>query len=704
MAKNASKIAPDDANGTSANVEAVIATTFVSILLVLVIPLPTFILDLLLATNIAISLAVLLTAFYAERPLDFAVFPGLLLITTLFRLSLNVASTRLILSEAKAGALIQAFGDFVVAGNYVVGTIIFLVLVIINFVVITKGSGRIAEVAARFTLDALPGKQMAIDADLNAGLIDDDTARTRRDEVGREADFYGAMDGASKFVRGDAIAGLVITAINIVGGLIVGIAQLGLGAGEAASTFVLLSIGDGLVSQIPALLISTAAGIIVSRASGSTNLATDFKMQLFSRPYPLLITGGFLGMLGLVPGLPITPFWLLAGGLIILGRRRLKAESVEADEEAAAAKAKAAADAEPEKEDKPSDLLLVDPLELEIGYALIPIVDPNQSGDLLERVRLLRQQLAMELGIVVPPIRIRDNVSLGSNKYVIKLKGNPIAEGEVLPNYHLALIPEGSGSVPPGIEVKDPTFGLPAIWVSQRHLPDAERAGLSLVEAPAVVTTHLLEILRKSAYQLLDRQEVKKLIDKVQETAPALVEELVPEQLSLGSVQKVLKRLLRESIPIRDLISILEALADNIPNTKNIDVLTEYVRAALAPTITRQFADPDGIVRALVLEPGVEQELLGRAKTGELQAGTLGLPPQRAEALVESVRRYAREMLAEGHTPVLLASPVLRPTLFGFLAPMIQEIVVLSYHDLLSDVQVDIVGQVSFERIEAVAA
>ncbi|NNE69667.1 MAG: flagellar biosynthesis protein FlhA [Rhodothermales bacterium] len=677
------------------------ASTLVSILLVLVIPLPTFILDLLLATNIAISLAVLLTAFYAERPLDFAVFPGLLLITTLFRLSLNVASTRLILSEAKAGALIQAFGDFVVAGNYVVGTIIFLVLVIINFVVITKGSGRIAEVAARFTLDALPGKQMAIDADLNAGLIDDDTARTRRDEVGREADFYGAMDGASKFVRGDAIAGLVITAINIIGGLIVGIAQLGLGAGEAASTFVLLSIGDGLVSQIPALLISTAAGIIVSRASGSTNLATDFREQLFNRPYPLLITAGFLAVLGVMPGLPLIPFWLLAAGLFAIGRARLKDQEDEAAQETATANAAAE---EPEKEDKPSDLLLVDPLELEIGYALIPIVDPNQAGDLLERVRLLRQQLAMELGIVVPPIRIRDNVSLGSNKYVIKLKGNPIAEGEVLPNYHLALVPEGTGTLPPGIEVTDPTFGLPAIWISERHLPDAERMGLSLVEAPAVVTTHLLEILRKSAYQLLDRQEVRKLIDKVQETAPALVEELVPEQLSLGSVQKVLKRLLRESIPIRDLITILEALADNITATKNIDVLTEYVRAALAPTITRQFADPDGIVRALVLEPSAEQELLARAKTGELQAGTLGLPPQRAESLIHSARGYAREMLAEGHTPILLASPVLRPTLFAFLAPMIQEIVVLSYHDLLSDVQVDIVGQVVFAEAEAVAA
>ncbi len=701
MADTNPQIAIADATDSSVQIEALIATSVVCILLILVIPLPTFILDLLLATNIALSLSVLLTAFYAERPLEFAVFPGLLLITTLFRLSLNVASTRLILSEGDAGQLIEAFGNFVVAGNYVVGTIIFLVLVIINFIVITKGSGRIAEVAARFTLDALPGKQMAIDADLNAGLIDDDTARTRRDEVGREADFYGAMDGASKFVRGDAIASLIITAINIIGGLIIGIVQRGMAADDAASTFVLLSIGDGLVSQIPALLISTAAGIIVSRASGSANLATEFRLQLFRRPYPLLITGGFLTILGLVPGLPLTPFWALAAGALYIGKKKLDEEKAD---RAAKARQEATPEQEPEKEEKPSDLLLVDPLELEIGYALIPIVDPNQSGDLLERVRLLRQQLAMELGIVVPPIRIRDNVALGSNRYVIKLRGNPIAEGEVLPGYHLALLPDNPGKLPPGIEVKDPTFDLPAIWVSERHLAEAERLGLAVVEAPAVVTTHLLEILRKSAYLLLDRQEVKKLIDKVQETAPALVEELVPDQLTVGSIQKVLKRLLRESIPIRDLITILEALADNVAMTTNIEVLTEYVRAALSPTITRQFSDDNGMVKALVLDPAVEQELLARAKSGELQAGTLGLPASRAESIVTSAKSFAREMLAEGDTPVLLASPVLRPTLFSFLAPMIPEIVVLSYHDLMADAQVDIVGQVTSDLPEAVAA
>ncbi|QXD17144.1 flagellar biosynthesis protein FlhA [Rhodocaloribacter litoris] len=656
----------------------------------MVVPLPSFMLDLLLATNIAISLAILLTAFYAVRPLEFAIFPGLLLMTTLFRLSLNVASTRLILSEADAGALIQAFGQFVVSGNYVVGTIIFLVLVIINFVVITKGSGRIAEVAARFTLDALPGKQMAIDADLNAGLIDEQEARRRREDIGREADFYGAMDGASKFVRGDAIAGLVITAINIVGGLVIGVTQHEMTFGEAAGTFTLLSIGDGLVSQIPALLISTAAGIIVSRASDEANLAQDFKGQLFRKPHPIFITAGFLLLLGLVPGLPLFPFWLLAGMTVLVGRARLQSVRQEAQE--AARRAEAAA-AEEEPPEEPADLLLVDPLELEIGYALIPIVDPNQRGDLLERVKLLRQQVALELGIVVPPVRIRDNVTLPPNRYVIKLRGNPIAEGEILPGYHLALLGDESMPPPPGVRVQDPTFGLPAVWIAERNLPEAERQGLTVVEAPAVVTTHLLEVLRKHAYQLLDRQEVKKLIDKVKEKTPALVEELVPNLLSLGAIQKVLKRLLQERIPVRDLVTILEALADHAPGTKNIDVLTEYARAALAPTITRQFTGDDGSIHVFVLDPHLEQHLLDKARNGELNPNTLGLEPQRAEKLIQDADRLVKQLIGDGRPPVLLTSPVIRPTLFNFFSPMVPDLAVLSYNDLVSDAQVEVKGQ-----------
>ena len=663
------------------------------VLFVMVVPLPGFLLDLLLATNIAVSLAILLTAFYAERPLDFGIFPGLLLVTTLFRLSLNVASTRLILGEAKAGQLIEAFGQFVVSGNYVVGAIVFLVLVIINFVVITKGSGRIAEVGARFTLDALPGKQMAIDADLNAGLIDEAEAKKRRSEVSREADFYGAMDGASKFVRGDAMAGLVITAINIIGGLIIGVAQYGMGPGEAAATFTLLSIGDGLVSQIPALLISTAAGLIVSRASGEGNLSADTKAQLFGKPEALYVTAGFMALLGVLPGLPIAPFWMIAGGL---GFMAVKRAGVLADQDEADAQPAPVA---PASEPEPSDLLLVDELELEIGYGLIPMVDPDQGGDLLDRISMLRRQLATEMGVVVPPVRIRDNVELGANAYVVKLRGNAVADAEALPGYHLALLLDTSGGgddeVPPGIRTTDPTFGLDAVWVAERSLPEAERLGLATVEAPAVIATHLLETLRKHAHALLTRQGTRELLDKVQESAPALVSELVPDLLSVGGVQRVLKKLLLERVPIRDLVLILEALADRAPSTKNTDVLTEFARAALAPTLTRHFAGPDGRLHVAVLDPTLEQHLLNKAESGELNPTTLGLDPAQAVRLQTEAEAQLAPLIAAGHPPVLLTSPVLRATVFGFLDPVLADVAVLSYQDLVPDAAVDVDGQIS---------
>jgi len=659
----------------------------------MVVPLPTYLLDLFLATDIALSLGVLLTAFYAKRPLEFAIFPGLLLTTTLLRLSLNVASTRLILGSAEAGSLINAFGEFVVAGNYVVGAIIFLVLVIINFVVITKGTERISEVAARFTLDAMPGKQMAIDADLNSGLIDEEEARQRRDEVTREADFYGAMDGASKFVRGEAIAAILITAINVVGGLIIGVTQQEMGIGEAAGTFTLLSIGDGLVSQIPALLVSTAAGIIVSRASGDEgSLASEMKGQLLDKPPPLLITAIFLAIMGFVPGLPMIPFWLLSGGVFLLWYFR--SQEKQAEEEAEADR-REAEEAEDEEEENPSDLLLVDPLELEIGYGLISLVDPDQGGDLLERVKMLRKQLAEELGIVIPPVRIRDNVDMDSNSYVIKLRGNPIGEGDVMPGYKLALLPDDVDEVPSGIEVEDPTFGLPAVWVAERNLSEAERMGLTVIEPPAVISTHLLEELRKNAYRLLDRQEVREMLDKVEETAPALVDELVPDLLSLGSIRKVLQRLLEERVPIRDLVTILETLADHAPQTQTVEVLTEHCRAALAPTITREFSGPEDRIKAFVLDPALEQHLLEMAERGDLDANTLGLQPERADALVEAVDETAKQLISNDRAPVLLISPVLRATVYRFLEPMVSDITVLSYNDLTPDAPVDVVDQVS---------
>lgn len=673
--------------------EVFIAGAVVAVLFVMVVPLPSYLLDLFLATDIALSLGVLLTAFYASRPLDFAIFPGLLLTTTLFRLSLNVASTRLILGSAEAGSLIDAFGEFVVAGNYVVGGIIFLVLVIINFVVITKGTERISEVAARFTLDAMPGKQMAIDADLNAGLIDEQEAKKRREEVTQEADFYGAMDGASKFVKGEAIAGILITGINVVAGLIIGVTQQQMALPEAAGTFTLLSIGDGLVSQIPALLVSTAAGIIVSRASGEDDsLAREMKGQLLDKSSPLLITSVFLAIMGLVPGLPMIPFWMLGSGVGVLWYFRSQEEQAEAEAEAARREAEKE---EAEEEEKPSDLLLVDPLELEIGYGLISLVDPDQGGDLLERVKTLRKQLAQELGIVIPPVRIRDNVDMGSNEYVVKLRGDPIGEGEVMPGYQLALLPDEAEEVPSGIRVEDPTFGLPAVWVAERNLEEAEQMGLTVIEPPAVITTHLLEELRKNAYRLLDRQKVQEMLDKVKETAPALVDELVPDLLSLGSIRKVLQRLLKERVPIRDLVTILEALADHAPQTQTVEVLTEHCRAALSPTITREFSGPEGRIKAFVFDPALEQHLLERAETGNLGASTLGLQPERAEALVDAVEKKVKHLIGNDRAPVLLTSPVIRATVYEFLDPMLSDITVLSYNDLTPDAPVDIVNQVS---------
>lgn len=689
MAPQASPISNTDLLGKLKGGQTAVAAVVVTILLVMVVPLPGYVLDMLLVTNIGISLAVLLTAFYANRPLEFAIFPGLLLVTTLFRLALNIASTRLILGYGEAGALISAFGNIVVAGNYVVGFIVFIVLVIINFVVITKGSGRIAEVGARFTLDAMPGKQMAIDADLNAGLLDEKEARKRRDEVTREADFYGAMDGASKFVRGDAIAGLVITAINIVGGLVVGMLQFGMSFDQAAQNFVLLSIGDGLVSQIPALLVSTAAGMIVTRASGGGDLSQDVKEQLLTRSQPILITSAFLFLIGLTPGLPLIPFWLLGGGLLYVGRGVAQNENQKVvDDEVALQLSQAP---EPPPQQQPADLLLVEPLELEIDYALIPLVDPSQGGDLLDRVKMLRQQLALELGLVIPPVRIRDNLGMGPNSYVIKLRGNPIGAGEVLPGYHLALLLDPSGDAPPGIHVKDPTFGLPAVWIAQRSLPEAEALGLSVIEAPAVVTTHLLEVLRTHAHKLLDRQEVKKLVDKVRETAPALIDELVPNVLPLGGIQKVLKRLLQERIPIRDLITILETLADYAPHTKHNEVLIEYVRAALAPTITRQFSGIDQQIHAFVLDAMLEQHLLGMAERGELNPNTLGMPPDRSERFRVEVDRITKKLIAAGHPAVLLTSPVLRATLYNHLSPSVPDLSVLSYNDLIPEANVEVV-------------
>lgn len=669
--------------GTFFQTDVLISSSIVGILLIMIIPLPSVMMDFFLAINISLSLIVLLVAFYALKPLEFAVFPGMLLILTLFRLALNVGTTRLILSKGYAGSIIESFGGFIVQGNFVIGIIIFAVLIIINFIVITKGSSRIAEVAARFTLDAMPGKQMSIDADLSAGLITDDEAKKKREDISREADFYGAMDGASKFVRGDVIAGLLITFINIIGGLVIGTMQLGMPVGEAAAKYTLMTIGDGLVSQIPALLISTAAGIIVSRAASEGNLSKELTSQLLSNPKTLVIGAVFVIMLGLLPGLPPLPFFLIGGFLLYSAYNTMSEEHEELMHLEETENTKAIAGG---VEDPVENYLLVDTLELEIGYSLIPMVDSDQGGDLLDRMTSLRKQLAAELGIIIPSIRIRDNVQLDANHYTIKMRGITQGEGELLPGYHLTLLPADFKPDLQGIKTKDPTFGMDAMWVSGKNRSQAEKYGLSVIEAGAVITTHLMEVLRKNAYKIVDRQMVQKLVDNMKEHAPALVDELIPDGMKLGEIQKVLKRLLRERIPVKDLNTILETLADHCAQTNNTDVLTEYCRAALAETITRRFAGENNEVTVVMMDSGLESHLISQAQQGNLNSNTLGLTPQTVETLYRNASGVFDKMIRQGYEPLLLTSPVLRFTLFEFLAPILPDINVLSYNDLTQDV------------------
>ncbi len=672
--------------------DVLVSSGIILILMIMIIPLPTPFLDFFLAINISLSIIVLLVAFYTLKPLEFAVFPGMLLILTLFRLSLNVATTRLILGQGYAGKLIEAFGNFVVRGNFVLGIIIFGVLVIINFIVITKGASRIAEVSARFTLDAMPGKQMAIDADLSAGLITDEQARKRREDIARESDFYGAMDGASKFVRGDVIAALLITFINIIGGLIIGTVQRGMTLAEAAHTYTLLTIGDGLVSQIPALLISTASGIIVARAASEGNLGEEITKQLTNNPRTMMISSIFIFIIGMVPGMPLIPFWSIAGLLIFLSIKLYNKQEVERENDERLKQI-------PEKqEERIEDYLLMDTLELEIGYSLIPLVDPDQGGDLLDRMASLRKQLAVELGIIVPPIRIRDNIQLNANDYIIKMRGNIQGQGDLLPGYYMALLPAGFDIELPGIKTTDPAFGMEAVWISSRNRAQADKYGISAIESGAVITTHMMEIIKRNAYKLIDRQMVRKLIDNVKETSPALIEELIPDNLKIGDVQKVLRQLLRERISVRDLVTILETLADHATQTKNTDVLTEYTRASLAESITKQYRNDDEEIHVAVLESSLESHLIKQAQQGNLNPNTLGFTPDTVEKLYISCSNIFEKMISAGLEPILLTSPVLRPTLYEFLVSILPEISVLSYNDITLNTQIKRFDRISLSQ------
>ena len=675
--------------------DIVLAVGVVGIIGVLVIPIPTALLDFALAFNITFSLVVLLTTLYVTKPLDLSVFPGMLLIVTLMRLALNVASTRLILGQAYAGDVINTFGNFVVQGNYVVGFIVFVILVIIQFVVITKGAGRISEVAARFTLDAMPGKQMAIDADLNAGILSDEEARTRRREIAQEADFYGAMDGASKFVRGDAIAGILITLINIIGGFVIGIAINGMDISQALRTYSLLSIGDGLVTQVPALLVSTASGIIVTRAAADSNMGSDLTKQLTRQPRAVMVAALVLFIFGFLPGMPTFTFVLLGSVVGGLGYMTSQLHARQEAEEKAA-RQKEAAQQEAKPQERTEDLLKVDTLGLEIGYGLIPLVDPNQRGDLLERIGSIRKQMASELGILVPPIRIRDNIQLNPNAYQIKVKGIRVAGFELMVDHVLAINPGYIEEKLDGFDTKDPAFGLSSTWILPTLREVAEAKNYTVVEPSAVLATHLTEVIRRSAPELLSRQDVQHLIDTLKEDYPALVESTVPELVPLGTLQKVLQQLLSERIAVRDLATILETISDYVGATKEPDVLGEYARMALKRQITEMHKDSKGKISVFTIDPSVEQTLAESVQNTK-QGLMLAVDPALADTLLARIGEQVEAMQSNGINPICLTSPNIRLALRRLVESRYPPLAVISYNELLPDVEVASTGMVRLQ-------
>ncbi len=677
------------------NTDVLLAVAVISILVFMILPLPPFLLDILIAFNITFSIVVLLISMYITSPLELSVFPGLLLILTLFRLSLNVASTRLILADGYAGKIIFAFGSFVVKGNYVVGFVVFLILVVIQFVVITKGAGRIAEVAARFTLDAMPGKQMSIDADLNAGLITEDEARRRRELIQREAEFYGAMDGASKFVRGDAIAGLIITVVNIIGGLIIGVLQRGMSFSEALQNYTLLTIGDGLVSQIPALIISVSAGMVVTRSASGNQFDLEVKEQIFQKPKALLIASGVLAFFAIIPGLPMLPFLVLS---VISGVAGYFGTKVEREKrQPVEAKPKQTAQHQEEKVEK---LIQVDPIEVEIGYGLIPLADEEQGGTLFKRIIGVRKQLALELGLIVPPIRVRDNIYLEPNEYVIKIRGNKVANGEVRPGYYLAMNPGTAvEEIRDAIKVKEPVYGFDAYWIPSHRREEAEVLGYTVVEPVSVIVTHLMEVLRKNAGRILSRQDTKTLIENLREDYPALVEEITSDVLPIGTIQKVLQNLLNEGIPIRDMVTILEALLDYSRVTKNVDVLTEYVRHSLSETIARLYQDENGVIHAIQLDPRVEEIITqSLQQTTSQSSPTLGLSPDIIRAINLSLDENIKKVKSLGYQPVVICSATVRLYFYRLIHSTFPDVSVISYTELPTDVDIEIIGRVKINN------
>jgi len=691
---------PEVATRTAARAEILLAGAVLAVVVILIVPVPAGGLDVLLALSVGLALLMLLTALGLTRALDFSTFPSLLLITTLFRLSLNVATTRLILlhggeGPSAAGHLIEAFGRFAVGGSLVVGLVVFLILLVVNFTVITKGANRVSEVAARFTLDAMPGKQMAIDADLAAGIIDDRESKTRRQMLEREAEFFGAMDGASKFVRGDAVAGLAITAINIVGGLVAGLLRDHISIGQAAETYTLLTVGDGLVTQLPALLVSTSAGIVVTRAAGE-HLGTQVGEQIFGRPRALATAALVLGVLGLLPGIPIFAFWGVASALYLLSRRASRVERERAKPQAKAAD---------KPRDKVSELLAVEPLELEVGFALVPLIDVAKGAELPGRVTALRKQLAGDLGIVLPSVHLRDNLRLDANAYRVLLRGLEIGKGLAHADRLMALDPSGKPPAVEGLRGQDPAFGLPAVWVLPADRGRAEAAGLTLVDAPSVVTTHLAELLRRNAHELVGRQEAQDLLALIGKEAPKLVEDVVPGTVSLGEIVRVLRALLKEGISIRDLRTILEAVADAAPRSKETPWLVEQARRRLARQITARVATAEGVVKAITLDRATEDALrhgLG-ASDGE---PALAPDVETARRLIASLESHGARLASSGLPVVLLAPPDLRRPLFEFASRFVPDLWVVAARELVPGTTVEPAGllQAAPPQLESVAA
>ncbi|SLJ97666.1 MULTISPECIES: flagellar biosynthesis protein FlhA [unclassified Paenibacillus] len=664
----------------------------IGIVLMMILPIPTWLLDILLVINISLALMILLVAMNSKEALQFSIFPALLLITTLFRLALNISTTKLILGQGNAGSVVATFGSWIAGGQIAIGFIVFLILVVVQFIVITKGSERVAEVAARFTLDAMPGKQMSIDADLNAGLINEQQARERRSKIEREADFYGAMDGASKFVKGDAIASIIILLINLIGGFIIGMTVHGLAFADALSTYSVLTIGDGLVSQIPALLISTAAGLIVTRASSEGNLADDITGQLFTYPTLLYIVAFVIAMLGFFTPIHIITTLPLAGLLAFAGWRmqnnlNQKQEAEEQMEEEQQIE-------EVRSPESVINLLQVDPIEFEFGYGLIPLADNQQGGDLLDRIIMIRRQCALELGLVVPVIRIRDNIQLRPNEYVIKIKGNVVGGGELLLNHYLAMSPGYEEESVTGIETTEPAFGLPALWIDEVTKDRAELAGYTVVDPPSVVATHLTELIKKHAHELLGRQETKALVDNLRENYAALVDELIPSVLSIGDVQKVLAKLLREKVSIRDMVTIFETLADYGTYTKDPDVLTEYVRQSLSRQITQQFSQKGETLRVITVGPGLEKKIAESVQQSD-QGSYLALDPASTQSVYQKLTEQVNRLIQSGQQPVVLTSPTIRMYLRQVIERTMQDIPVLSYSELEPNVEIQSVGVVN---------